>query len=173
MDVFDYTIRSPAPDRLSHYPEWVFVDEWRKQNERVGCVNSGFRLLELLLATESWQSHLPKRTNWIPQIVSQRDADVATAVIQWLGTACGRGFVFQCESRINRSRRHDTTVWNEAVNTPRPDEPDDIAIRAEAIAAQVDPESKWRTHTNLTLKKEIEATIRAFVAEAKGEPTAV
>lgn len=92
-------VRSLRPDRLN-YAERVYFDAWVTQNTRSPGFNSGFGTLELLLRTETEPAPQPAFvTKPAPQpaFVSQRDMDVATTVIQWLGTNCGRCFVESCE----------------------------------------------------------------------------
>jgi hypothetical protein len=99
--------RSLNPDRLSHAPEEIYLRRWIKEQERQPGHNGGFGLLELLLSPTRVPS--PKfpgyshRPYYVPP-VSQRDAEVAATVIQWLGTNCGRCFMEQCEREISTAR---------------------------------------------------------------------
>lgn len=81
--------RSLHPERLTNPTERVYYEHWLKTNERL---NHGATTLEWILSTA------PNR----PGRPTQRDWDVATAVIQWLGTNCGNGFVRECEAKIQR-----------------------------------------------------------------------
>jgi hypothetical protein len=74
--------------------EKVFAEQWKKQNERHSCVNGGSTAIENILNPD-----LSKR----PPRVTQHDATIAATVIQWLGTSCGRCFMFECE-RITKER---------------------------------------------------------------------
>lgn len=77
--------------RLLSPPERVFLEKWREDNVRHQAINSGFSTLEWILCPDG-----EKR----PGLVSHRDAQVAASVIQWLGTNCGQGFIWECERRI-------------------------------------------------------------------------
>lgn len=101
--------RSLNPDRLGNAAEEIFLRKWQKENERQRGLNNGYGLLELLLTPTRIRSELPK---WLPNSsgpyyvppISQRDAEVAATVIQWLGTNCGLCFVRECEKEIEQAR---------------------------------------------------------------------
>lgn len=93
MQAIDPVVRSNLPERLTHLPERVFFERWKKENERQIGLNSGHTALELIL-------HRGGDTNFVER-PSQRDCDVAAAVIQWLGTACGGSFIRECEAEIS------------------------------------------------------------------------
>lgn len=102
-DVLVPRIEGLHPNRMMSYPERIFVEEFRKENIPEPGLNGGLTLLENLLTPES---AFEKMKNYgfgnrppVPYI-SQRDARVATTIIQWLGTNCGRAFVAQCERLI-------------------------------------------------------------------------
>lgn len=78
-------------NRLTSPPERVFLEKWRKENVRQRGLNSGFTLLEWILCPAA-----EKR----PASVSQRDAQVAASVVQWMGTNCGLSFLWECDTRI-------------------------------------------------------------------------
>lgn len=80
------------PNRMKNQAERIYVERFRKQCERKPCLNGGFGTLELLLQPEG-SKHVPA--------VTQRDAHVATTIIQWLGTNCGRCFIQECEREIS------------------------------------------------------------------------
>lgn len=82
------------PQRLMG-AERIYVEEWRKENERLGHVNSGYTLLEWILCPSDQK----------PSRISQHDAEIATTVIQWLGTNCGLCFVQKCERRAESERQ--------------------------------------------------------------------
>lgn len=90
-DVLMPRIEGLHPDRMKNPPELIYVEAFRKECERSPGVNHGYGLLELLLQ--------PEGEKLVPA-VGQRDARVATTIIQWLGTNCGRGFVLECERKI-------------------------------------------------------------------------
>jgi hypothetical protein len=80
-------------DRVN--PERIYAALWKQWNkERFGHGQKN-GLLELLLR--------PDGVEW-PQVVSQRDAEVAACVIQWLGTNVGMGFIWEAEKRIDAAR---------------------------------------------------------------------
>jgi hypothetical protein len=87
-------VRSLRPDRLC-YAEKVFFDAWVKQNTRMGGINGGYGTLELIL--------VPK-DDARPAYVSQRDMDVATTVVQWMGTNCGQSFLNTCDREWKNRR---------------------------------------------------------------------
>ena len=78
--------------RLNRMPERVYAEEWKKYNKRHPAINCGFTSLELILAPEGYIRKV--------QPVSDRDAEVAASVIQWLGTNCGFHFTLECEAKI-------------------------------------------------------------------------
>lgn len=80
--------------RLNRMPERIYAEEWKKSNIRHSWLNSGFTSLEWILCPEG---------NWGPPPVSERDAQVAASVIQWLGTCCGFHFMRKCEDKIKKA----------------------------------------------------------------------
>lgn len=90
-------VRSLRPDRLTR-AELVYFEVWAKMNDHRAVERS---LLEILLDGE----------------VSQRDMDVASAIVQWLGTNVGRSFVNQCELEATRQNialtKYDSEAWLE------------------------------------------------------------
>lgn len=96
-------VRSLHPNRLQgDSGERVYFEHWLKENTRVPGLNGGWGLLELVVSTE-------KREGWSltrpPAYISQRDMDVATAVVQWLGTNCGQCFIAECERLIKQGQK--------------------------------------------------------------------
>jgi len=96
--------------------ERIFIAQWIRAQERHGALNSGYGTLELLLAPKppqaTWQ---PWADRTVPS-VSQRDADVAAAVIQWLGTGCGLCFLQECERKIEKARERCHRAYDEHWN---------------------------------------------------------
>lgn len=85
------TVRSLTPERMANgtgFRERLFFEAWRDANKRRRHVNGGCGTLELLV-----QSLGP---------ITQRDMDVATAVVQWLGTSCGGSFLDDVQKSIKR-----------------------------------------------------------------------
>lgn len=77
-------------------PERVFAAEWLRENRRLRystSVGGYFTLLEAILAPDGCA----------PRPISQRDAEVAAAVIQWLGTNCGHAFLNACEDKVSQA----------------------------------------------------------------------
>ena len=69
--------------------------------------------------------------------VSQRDMDVMTALVQWLGTACGLGMLRDCQREIDKQeleRRESQTGWFDLNAMP---DHDADRSRIEAIARQI------------------------------------
>lgn len=101
------TVRSLHPNRLN-YAELIYYEAWVKENTRERGLNHGYGLLELILRTPEQVKEDAKRFgNSIcggvtPGFVSQRDMDVATAVVQWFGTNCGRCFIENCEKEAKK-----------------------------------------------------------------------
>lgn len=87
------------PGRLTGEAERIYYELWEKENERKRWLNSGFTLIEHLLCPEG-----QKR----PTVVSQHDMTIATTVIQWLGTTCGKCFINEAEREIEKRRAERT-----------------------------------------------------------------
>lgn len=163
---FEFEIRSTWPTRLSHYPEWAFVEEFRRLNVRQPGVNRGYRTLEMILGQPREKRTLDT-LGTTPAIVTQRDADVATAVIQWLGTNCGLSFLSQVERKIQQARHSEQVtscmmhdwLWRQR-RAPISNDP--IQFEAERIAAGADPDCKLRDMRGHTLAEQIEGAIRRF-----------
>lgn len=109
--VLDPALEGLHPNRMRNCPERIYVQYWREQCERKPGLNSGFGLLEWILC--------PSETK-VPPLVTQRDAVVATTVIQWLGTNCGRCFIDEAERRIKQEGglRSEFTVANPLSQSP-------------------------------------------------------
>lgn len=80
-------------------PEWtnrerIFLKHWRKDNKGTPGINGGFGILELILSND---------INGTPADISQRDAQVAATVVQWLGTNCGYAFLHDVNREIEAS----------------------------------------------------------------------
>lgn len=86
--------------RLKKYndvnPERIYAAHWKRKNRREAGVNGGAALIEWILCPSEQQ---------YPSPVSRRDAAVAASVIQWLGTNCGLGFIWEVERKIDKARR--------------------------------------------------------------------
>lgn len=72
--------------RLEHnFAEKIFADRWAQQNKES-------QLLRQLLNTS--KSTL--------ELITQRDADVAATIVQWLGSNVGKCFVKECLKDITK-----------------------------------------------------------------------
>lgn len=117
--LIDYECRTRHPERLTCEPERIYFDEWMKANRRDPARNHGVRLLEAILNPDLSQP---------APAVSQHDAEIATTVIQWLGTSIGRAFIDTCEQRIKEEkasrystlRRHEIQRYVEMILPPSP-----------------------------------------------------
>lgn len=94
-ELFPPSYGTTRPDRLeTGTPERIYYERWLKENKQVPGLNGGYGLLEHLLSTKPG----------IVAMVSDRDSVVAASVVQWLGTNCGRGFIYECEREISAAR---------------------------------------------------------------------
>jgi hypothetical protein len=73
-----YRLKDDGPSTLR---EKAFTDLWQQEQES--------HLLEYLLGSDNQKGN-----------VSERDAQVAATVIQWLGTAVGQSFIEKVQFRI-------------------------------------------------------------------------
>jgi hypothetical protein len=107
------TVRSLKP-KLNHAglrtdrnvldPERIFIEEWIELNTpRIGLNDEHGALDHILNLRENVEQNRMPYENVYPP-VSQRDADVAATVIQWLGTGMGKVFLERCEKRIAEAR---------------------------------------------------------------------
>ena len=85
-------------------PERIYLEEWQKENEREPAVNHGRGALECIL-TEQVAGFPLGGGGFILRGVSQRDAEVAASVVQWLATNCGGAFLARCEKRIKEETK--------------------------------------------------------------------
>lgn len=172
--VIDPKPRTLHPDRLVNQAELVYYELWCKENERVQCVNGGYTLMEhLLCPSDKKKNPITHRSQ--PDPVSQHDMEVATTVIQWLGTNCGRAFIAKAEAEIER-RRAQRVEFNSNGLGSTPESWKESAERgplyqlAESIADQFISKEKLRSvHSCL-----ISAITSAFLKvreEARSSPT--
>jgi hypothetical protein len=101
--IIDPEMTSLHPNRLTNPAERVYFDRWKRENERHSAVNGSHTALELILCPPEKQATDFTGRCDAPR-PSQRDAEVATAIIQWLGTNCGHAFVLECEKQIGEER---------------------------------------------------------------------
>ncbi|MCK5604361.1 hypothetical protein KAR91_20900 [Candidatus Pacearchaeota archaeon] len=90
--------------RLNRFPERIYAEVWKKRNVRQPYSNGGFTYLEWILCPDDRR---------VPALVSDRDAEVAASVIQWLGTNVGTSFVYECESKIKLERKREQDEFRE------------------------------------------------------------
>lgn len=88
------------PERLTNTAELVYFELWAKRNERIPHLNGGYTLIEHLLCPSSQRDSFTKRAK--PNPVTQHDMTIATSIIQWLGTNCGRCFIREAEAEIEK-----------------------------------------------------------------------
>lgn len=109
--------RSLNPERLSNPPEDIFLRRWQKENERSPGLNYGYGVLQLLLTPTRIRNDglfsCPGAPYYVPP-VSQRDAEVAATVIQWLGTSGGRCFMEAAEREIAQAQAERRAMEQEA-----------------------------------------------------------
>lgn len=101
--IFEPIHRTINPDRLGNIAEAIYFRRWVAQQERIPWLNSGRGTLENVLTPTRVERNGWNRFTGDPAYVppiSQRDAEVAATLMQWLGTSCGRGFVWECEREI-------------------------------------------------------------------------
>lgn len=84
--------------RLNRMPERVYAEKWKIMNNRKIGYYDDFTAIELILAPAGEVSQV--------RPVSDRDAEVAACVIQWLGTNCGLAFMQECEKKIKQKQRN-------------------------------------------------------------------
>ena len=82
------------PDRLGNWSECIYHTLWRREQRD--------HLLAKILAPTR-QPRTVFGADYVPP-VSDRDAQVAATVIQWLGTSVGRFFIDECERAIKEAR---------------------------------------------------------------------
>lgn len=110
--IADPEMKTLHPSRMTNLAERVYVEEWIKLNERKPAINYGFTTLEHILDPSVEILRGKRQECWpSPPRPSQRDAEVATTLIQWLGTNCGKGFVDRCERRINEESAERQDWW--------------------------------------------------------------
>lgn len=115
-EVLDPPMIGISPDRTSWSDaERIIVEEWEKENERSPGRNYGARLIEILLCPQPKSGAID---DYRAKRISKRDAEVATTIIQWLGTNVGSCFLNTCEKRIAAARAK-RKEWSAYVNYNR------------------------------------------------------
>jgi hypothetical protein len=108
------------PDRNAHAPERIFVEEWVEMNTPKVGFNNEHGVLDHILNLEP--QHVPRECVRFTE-VSQRDADVAASVIQWLGTKEGLLFIQRCEKRIEEAHKDELAEHHRVHNLGLPAQP--------------------------------------------------
>lgn len=108
MFVLDPPMETLQPDRLTNPRERIFVEEWIKENTRGEGMAGNARLLEHILSVKKRRGLGGPEP--VLNFVTQREAHVATSVIQWLGTNCGQSFLHVVQRRIDQVREEDRQV---------------------------------------------------------------
>lgn len=140
QQALDVDHRSLHPERLSNHPERIYLEHWKKQQERSPGINRGYGLLENILSPlrqQDWKQPMwpgRPRYEYHPPI-SQRDAEVAASVIQWLGTNCGQSLILECERKIKSAQAVRSDFNSEQVNFHRKPVPEES--RASILAHEI------------------------------------
>jgi hypothetical protein len=100
-------LESLQPDRLTNPAERIYHEVWQKANERSPGYNHGFTMLEWILCP-SGQKY--------PSPVSYRDAQVATSIVQFLGTNGGHSLIHKAETLIEQERAERLDIERVAIN---------------------------------------------------------
>lgn len=88
-------------ERINTNPrEKAFFEQWLKENEPCGGINSGNGILQDLFINDNHGSS--RSVEWIEEITNHERYIVAT-VIQWLGSNCGMGFLHEALKRVNKT----------------------------------------------------------------------
>lgn len=106
------------PERAAELtPERIFAGLWDEYNRAWHGVNYGYTPLQLILNTRELRAG---PWNYKPPIdpVSERDEQVAQAVIQWLGTKCGAVFLEEAERRIREKLARELVEYGARWNQP-------------------------------------------------------
>lgn len=149
-------VRSVASEDRLNGPERVFFERWVHENRRSPGLNGGCGALELIMSSDPNNHRAP---------ISQRDMDVATAVVQWLGTNCGNAFIWECNAEIARRHELDSRKeWRDyrLHNTPWKE----LAAKSdvEQAAKKVADDYGRTEHGRRALEREILALMQFVVA---------
>jgi hypothetical protein len=106
------------PDRNVLAPDRIFAEEWAEMNVPKIGLNEELGALEHILNLESNKDYPAVPFKVTP--VSQRDADVAATVIQWLGTKEGLLFMQRCEKRIEQAHKEELEAHHRVHNLGLP-----------------------------------------------------
>ena len=97
-------------------PEKIFAELWLEENKRLTGINHGYITFECILNTvrvaycgEQLEGHLFTEP-------TQRDADVAATIIQWLGTGIGKCFLEKAEHQIKEWRKAEQKKFDDKYN---------------------------------------------------------
>lgn len=84
------------------YKERAFIEQWQKENEVKTAI--GEPILERLLCTGDY---IVKGTGEVLELdeMTQRDAFIASTIIQWLGTNIGQAFLQEVSNNCDKYRQ--------------------------------------------------------------------
>jgi hypothetical protein len=106
-----YRLKEPLRYSLR---ERAFVETWIEENTRVPWVNYGTALLEAMLVPreiiDKQKDHFFDGTP--VHELTQREAEIAATVIQWLGTNNGQSFLWKVEQKIKEKSEKGGEGWN-------------------------------------------------------------
>lgn len=107
--VLDPKLESAQPNRMRNAAERIWVEEYRRENASHYDDDPLFTL-RATLATDKELKEAQKRGPGarFNNDITARDAQVATSVIQWLGTACGASFVRRCQLEVGAALGNDS-----------------------------------------------------------------
>lgn len=130
-------------NRLKNPAERIYWEQWLKLNRREHGINDGFTTLEHILDPNVGNRTGPLSTAPPPPPVSSRDAEVAGAIFQWLGTNCGLCFMRECERLIDKERAARAEWDGGIMASPLDDPPGDVeTLLAQQLADEFVPASR-------------------------------
>lgn len=162
LRVTEPRLETMHPERtVGPVPERIYLETWREENKRRSGVNGGYTVLEGILN--------PKLSQPAPP-VTPHDSRVATTLIQWLGTNCGRSFIERCERRIieDRAATRQLDIYA-AQATDRQAHHAEIIEQAKAIAEQWIADNHFFARSELT-RQIIGLVMRYYNGRKEPEP---
>lgn len=156
-NILDPPMKSLHPTRTAFSDsERVFLEEWQKENDRTYTTP----LLNMLLRPEKDKDGPPVR-------ITQRDAEVATTIIQWLGTNCGGCFVDVCLKRIKELKAM-RGEWSGVVlmNKPASDRAKEVAEMLTAPFLALKRGEHFMNEIRLSIAAELDAAYARGKADA-------
>lgn len=100
--------------------EKTFAEEWEKEQYPPGFLNGGMGCLTLLITSRLEKREWCAGEDWVshPEELTQRDAQVAATVVQWLGTNVGFCWLTETLAKCGYSLDRSTEDPTEAPNSP-------------------------------------------------------